>query len=67
LENLTKKYRLFKACRDFSFIQVSNYRSGSGSQPEKASGDGREKSGSVQICTQMKQPVFFNEFISIVY
>jgi hypothetical protein len=26
LENLTKKYRLFKACRDFSFIQVSNYR-----------------------------------------
>ena len=26
MENLTKKYRLFKACRDFSFIQVSNYR-----------------------------------------
>lgn len=30
MENLTKKYRLFKACRDFSFIQVSNYRFGDG-------------------------------------
>lgn len=29
MENLTKKYRLFKACRDFSFIQVSNYRGSS--------------------------------------
>ena len=23
---MTKKYRLFKACKDFSLIQLSNYR-----------------------------------------
>ncbi|MBP3504794.1 MAG: hypothetical protein J6K43_00120 [Lachnospiraceae bacterium] len=23
---MTKKYRLFKACKDFSVIQLSNYR-----------------------------------------
>ena len=25
-ENLTKKYRLYWACKNFSFIQLSNYR-----------------------------------------
>ncbi|MFG6324990.1 MAG: hypothetical protein K1W41_27920, partial [Lachnospiraceae bacterium] len=25
-ENLTKKYRLYRACKNFSFIQLSNYR-----------------------------------------
>ena len=26
MKNLTKKYRLFKACKDFRIIQLSNYR-----------------------------------------